>query len=535
MGRAFRTANKETRFNLTIVCLLILLSIFAESTGSADEAEVIFEIREFVIEGNTLLPEEEIQKTLQPFTGNEKTAEDVEKSRETLENHYREKGWGTVLVSIPQQSVEDGIIRLQVIEGRIGRIKVIGNRYNTRSRILRDLPSLTPGTIPYVPNLQLELNRINAKQDIEVVPFLMPGRRPGTIDVELRVQDRLPLHGSLGLNNNASHDTEPLRLSASLSYENLWQQGHSVSLNYQVSPQDFDEVQAISGAYLFNPPWAGEHYLTFYGVFSDSDIATVGGTQTVGRGRIFGLRYIVPLWPYNHYYHNLTVGVDYKDFDEDIGFEDAEDFSTPITYVPFSFNYAGTRPDATGLTQVRAALNLSLRGLADQDEFEEKRFNARANYIYLQAGVERTQQLTAGLEFFGGVDGQISDQPLISNEQYLAGGMESVRGYKQAELSGDDAVHWTFELRSPDLASKFQLPENLTLVGYGFYEGAWLGIDDALPGEEDSQTIQGAGLGFRGTIWNQLSYRLDWGLALEDTERTDKGSSRFYFDVQYRF
>jgi hemolysin activation/secretion protein len=285
---------------------------------------------------------------------------------------------------------------------------------------------------------------------------------------------------------------------------------------------------------LLNPPWERHHYLTFYGVLSDSDVATVGGTQTVGKGRIFGLRYIIPLWPYKNYFHNFTAGVDYKDFDEDIGLAEAEDFSTPVSYVPISFSYVGTRPDSSGLTEVRAAVNLSLRGLADQDEFEEKRFNARANYIYLQAGFERTQKF-ANLELFGGLDGQIADNPLISNEQYLAGGMDSVRGYKQAEVSGDNALHWTFELRSPDLVSKLNLDHNLTLIGYGFYEGAWVEINDPLPLEEESQTIQGTGLGFRGTVWNQWSYRLDWGIALEDTDRTDKGDSRFYFDLKYQF
>jgi hemolysin activation/secretion protein len=319
-----------------------------------------------------------------------------------------------------------------------------------------------------------------------------------------------------------------------LSYDNLWQRGHSVSLNYQVSPQDFDQVQAISGSYLLNPLWNRDHYLTFYGVLSDSDVATVGGTQTVGKGVIFGGRYIIPLWPYNNYYHNLTVGVDYKDFDEDIGLAEAEDFSTPVSYVPISFNYAGARPDSSGLTEVRAAVNLSLRGLADQDEFEEKRFNARANYIYLQAGFERTQTFSKW-ELFGGLDGQISDNPLISNEQYLAGGMDSVRGYKQAEVSGDNAFHWTFELRSPDLGPAFKLENTLTFIGYGFYEGAWVDIIDRLPLEEESQTIQGTGLGFRGTFRNRLSYRLDWGVALEETDRTESGDSRVYFDLTYTF
>ena len=480
--------------------MLIGFLLGAASVSASEDDATTFAIESFIIEGNTLLPEVDLQTQLQPFLGAEKTAADVEAAREALEAYYREQGWGTVLVSIPQQRVDQGGIRLQVVEGRIGRVMVTGNRFHTRDRILKDLESLQPGTVPYTPDLQREINRINSSRDMEVVPILMPGQQPGTIDVELRVDDRLPVHGSVGLNNRSTHDTEELRLSAGISYDNLWQRGHSIGLQYQVAPQEPDEVEAFSGSYLLNPPWSRDHYLTFYGIVSNSDVATVGSTQTVGDGFIVGTRYIVPLPPYFDYFHNLTVGVDYKDFEEDIDFETAEGFSTPVTYIPFSMSYAGTAVGKSGLTQLRASVNLSLRGLSDQDEFEDKRFKAKANYIYLLAGADRTQRLPAGLELFGLLEGQLSDQPLISNEQYLAGGMDSVRGYKESEITGDNALHWSLELRFTETAALLQADEFLALSLYAFYEGAWVDLNDPLPQEEETQSINGTGMGDRKSV-----------------------------------
>jgi hemolysin activation/secretion protein len=77
---------------------------------------------------------------------------------------------------------------------------------------------------------------------------------------------------------------------------------------------------------------------------------------------------------------------------------------------------------------------MSCRSLvADAEEFSNKRYKAKPNYLYATAGVQRNQKLPWGMGLFIKIDGQAADQPLVSNEQYAAGGMESVRGYKEAE------------------------------------------------------------------------------------------------------
>ena len=74
-------------------------------------------------------------------------AADVEKGRDILEKFYHDEGYPSVLVNIPEQKVEDGMIRLQVIESKISVTRVTGNRYFSTEHILDRLPSLAPGTI----------------------------------------------------------------------------------------------------------------------------------------------------------------------------------------------------------------------------------------------------------------------------------------------------------------------------------------------------------------------------------------------------
>ena len=523
-----------------LVCVSIVMPAVGPliSVAHAKTRQVItFDIRRIVVEGNTLLSDEQISKVMDEFTGQGKIADDVERAREKLEGLYRKEGYPTVLVNIPEQTVDEGIITLQVIESRIGNVRITGNRYFTLKSIMRHLPSFRKGEILHIPSVQADLNKTNSNTDLKVTPVLMAGREPGTTDVELKVKDQLPLHGSIELSNRSSHDTTDLRLNSMIGYHNLWQKEHSISLQYQISPEKREEAEVIAGSYVFPALWDDDHRVALYGIWSDSETAFGEGFQVVGKGNIFGARYVVPLPAYKTYAHNVTIGIDYKDFEETLGFENEEEgMKTPITYLPLSFSYSASLPDSTGFTQFSAGANMALRGMVtDQREFEDKRYKARGNYLCVTAGIERTQKLPAGMGLFLKLDGQRADQPLISNEQYSAGGMESVRGYKESEELGDNALHGTIELYVPDLAGVFDLQGKFTCKPYLFYDAAELRIKDPQQGENRSAVIAGAGAGVRGYVMRYIEYGFDWAMALKDTDRTEKGDTLVYFRVKCEF
>jgi hemolysin activation/secretion protein len=502
----------------------------------ADPGGDTFLIRKFKVVDAAIFSEKRLNTLLEDFTGFGRTAEDVQKARDALEQFYHEEGYPTVLVNIPEQSVEGGTVILQVIESKVGNVVVTGNRYYTREKILERIPTFSPGAVIYLPDVQTEINRLNGNPDLKVIPSLAPSREIGTVDVELKVEDNLPFHGSLELNNRSSHDTSPLRLSGMLRYDNLWQQDHSVSLQYQTAPQKLSEVQAISGAYVMPLPWDASHRLALYGVVTDSETAFGEGFNTVGNGMIIGGRYVLPLADMAAYRHTVTLGVDYKDFEEVLSISSSEQITTPVTYMPFSLLYNGSFADSLGVTQFTAGLNLSFRGLvADKQEFEDKRFKGRANYLYLTAGIERMQQLPYGMGLFVKVDGQLADQPLISNEQYSAGGTDSVRGYKESESLGDNALHTSLEWSAPDLAPLLRQEGRVQLIPYLFNDFAMLTVKDPLPGSDRSMVLHGIGFGMRGTFLKNLSYQFDWAWALRDSDRIAAGDYRFHFLTKYEF
>jgi len=502
-------------------------------------AEVVketgFEIRVFELTGNSIFSSEKLQDAVRPFTGPERAVSDIEKARDALEKLYHEAGYPAVLVNIPEQTLQDGIVKLQVIESRIGSVKVTGNRYFTMENITRNLPSFSPGGILYLPQVQQDIGRVNSNQDIKVEPVITPGKEVGTIDVELKVEDHLPLHGYLELNNRASHDTKELRLNAMVRYDNLWQREHSIALQYQTGPQEPKEVQVVGGSYVLPAPWNEDHEIALFAIWSDSDTAFGEGFTIIGNGEIFGARYVIPLPPYRLYAHNITVGLDYKNFNESVGFttESGETTETPITYLPLSFSYNASLPDEWGVTSFSGLLNLSFRGVvSDEREFELKRYKGHANYLFAVAGIQRIQKLPLGMSLFAKVDVQVSDQPLIANEQYNAGGMESVRGYKESEGAGDDAVHGVLEVSFPDPLERLGIGRWFHMKPFLFYDVAQLTIQEPLPDQDRIIKLEGAGAGVRGLMMKNVEYEMDWAMALASTDRTRSSDQRVYFKLK---
>src|SRR5262249_16409229 len=154
-----------------------------------------FDLLEFRVLGNSVLESTEVERIVYPFLGSMKSVDDVQAARLALENAYHAKGYGTVFVDVPEQSVDQGIVRLKVTEGKRASCWVSGARYFSQRQIRNEAPEAAPGAVLHIPTLQTELEQINTQtRDRSVVPVLKAGSAPGTVDLAFKVDDRLPLH-----------------------------------------------------------------------------------------------------------------------------------------------------------------------------------------------------------------------------------------------------------------------------------------------------------------------------------------------------
>ncbi|HEY6169550.1 MAG TPA: helix-turn-helix domain-containing protein, partial [Verrucomicrobiae bacterium] len=330
-----------------------------------------FQVLGYEVLGNTVLTPDMIVNVVKDYIGANKTFDDIRAALTELQLAYRGRGYVTVSVSLPQQRLTNGVVKVQVTEGRLADIQVVDNHWFSSNNVLRALPSLRTNTILNSLAFQQELDRANASRDRQIYPVIGPGPEPGTTALTLKVKDRFPLHGRLDFNNQFTPGTPEQRLNTSLQFNNLWDREHQVGLQYGFTPLDmksddrlprfFDqplvanysafyrmpldfaaadalrrEVKSSEFGYdevthRFRPPaLTGHPEMIFYGSRSDSDSGVRLGAVTVAAqtplvtissqpagqdltvNENLGTRLTLPLWESPGSRSVFSAGIDFK-------------------------------------------------------------------------------------------------------------------------------------------------------------------------------------------------------------------------------
>lgn len=497
-----------------------------EKPAAEPEAPRQMYVREYRVEGVKHLSKLETETAVYPFLGPGRTAEDVEQARAALEKAYKDKGYQTVVVEVPPQDARRGVIKLLVVETTVGRLRVHGSRFFSLAQIKRKVPSMAEGEVVDFNKVTKEIVALNQWPDRQVVPTLKPGVEPGTVDIDLTVKDKFPLHGNVEVNNRYSADTTELRVSGGLNYNNLWQRGHAAGFNFQVAPERPEDATVYSAYYLARFQNIDSLSLMLSGTKQDSDVSTLGGAAVVGRGEIIGLRALINLPGADGFYHNLSVGADYKHFKENVIL--GTDFvASPITYYPFSLNYGAGWTTKRSFSELNGGVTFHFRGTgSDPQEFDDKRYNADGSFFYFRGDASHTHDLPLGLQVFGKVQGQASGGPLLNSEQYAGGGASTVRGYLESTVLGDSGIVGTLELRTPSLLG-FLNPKKEDESRekahewrfYGFWDIGRLTLNDPLPEQQSSFNLESVGVGTRIKLANHINGSVDlaWPLIKQGT------------------
>ena len=527
---------------LPVACLLAgAATVSVAAQAGPAPALPRFDIYQYVVDGNSVLDALAIEGAVSPFLGERKTLVEVEAARAALEKRYHDAGYLTVVVSIPDQAVDSGEVSLHVVEAVIDRLKVKGAEYTLPSAVKAGVPELAEGQVPNFNRIQTQLAALNRGADSRVTPVLRAGKLPGTVEVQLDVDDQLPLHGSVELSNRQTHNTTSARLSSALRYDNLWQLGHSLGLTLQMAPQRPSDARVAAATYVA-PLGPGGDALSVFVLHSRSEFASLAsapGLGLLGNTDNLGLRYTLPLGGGVDFSQTLAAGLDYKNVKQTLLVLGGGNTDSPIAYAPVQTSYSANWLGGGGLSGRRTALELGttlgFRGLLGNRDtaFHAKRAGASANFMSLRAGGLHSEPL-GGWMLLGKLDSQFASGPLVPNEQFTAGGAENVRGYLEGERAADAGLRASLELRTPAYQPA-GVNSDWRVSALGFVDGARLKTLQPVAPLPAWHRLLGIGLGLRLSAPRGLTLEADAAQALVDGDSTKARHKRLHARAVWGF
>jgi hemolysin activation/secretion protein len=350
------------------------------------------------------------------------------------------------------------------------------------------------------------------------------------------------------VNNDHSPSTTSTRVIASARYTDMFRLGQTLTGTYIVAPENRKETEVISGSYtapLLGTPWT----LVLYGYKSNSNIAALGGSNVLGNGYQIGLRAMYQL-PISKTYHSVSFGLDYKNFKQNIFVNGQAAGQAPIEYIPLAFGYNFTAPGDRDNLDIALASTLGVRVFKKRrcflvdpntsgtcqpvDQFKNKDLDANENFTHLNLDANYVHSFPHDIVTTARLSGQLADSHLVTNEQFGAGGMTSVRGYLQSEAVGDTGAVGSLELRSPSLAPLLPgFVDELRLFAFG--DAGVVHVLRTLPDQADLFQLYGAGGGVRISLFKTFNGELVVAVPLKDGPTTKAGDIRTMFSAKGQF
>jgi hemolysin activation/secretion protein len=205
--------------------LIGVLAVFGASAVAAETQpdRVGFEIRRFVLEGNTLLPVATAEQLLAPHQGSNKDFADIQRALEALEAAYRGLGYGVVQVTLPEQNITLGEIRFVIIEPPLGKITIEGNRRFGAENIRRSVSALVEGSAPNSRAISRSLQIANENPAKQTQVLLRAGASETSVDAAIKVTEDKFWKAAVTLDNSGTSNTGTWRLSTSYQHANLFE------------------------------------------------------------------------------------------------------------------------------------------------------------------------------------------------------------------------------------------------------------------------------------------------------------------------
>lgn len=494
-------------------------------------------IQSINISGSTVFSNAELNAAVQPWQGKPLTRENTQAIVNAITEKYQTQGYLTSRAILIDPIAKTGNLTVQILEGSLERIDVEGlkrlNPNYVRSRI-----ALGSGTPLNSAKLEDQLRLLRLDPLFETIEAsLRAGTKSGQSILTVRVKEASAWNGGIGVDNYSPPTVGSERITTNLGHRNLTGNGDELGGFYNRTTNGGAESVGISYKIPVNA-MQGTVQVRAEGSRYEVKQAPFDVLGIRGNSSLYEISYRQPVIRTPREELALSLGFTYQD---------GQTFTFNTLPTPF-----GLGPDANGVSRTSVVKfgqeylkrdNQGSWAFRSQFNLGTGLFNATQNAGNIPDGqffswngqAQRVQRMGANHLLIAQLDAQLTPDSLLPGQQFVIGGGQSVRGYRQNARSGDNGVRASLEDRITIQRDK-DGNSSLQLVPFIDAGAVWNHPNN--PNLQPSQTaLVSAGL---GVIWNpvkNLTVRVDYGLPI--VSLSDRGNNAqdqgLHFGINYQF
>ena len=508
---------------------------FGPQAAPPGSEEVRFVLQDVVFQGSTVFDAEDFRPFYAELIGQEISLAQVYDIARQATVLYRQEGYILSLVIVPPQTIEAGVVQVQVIEGFVDSVIIEGDAGGSPERvqaiadqITRERP-LTAATLERVLLIIGDLAGIDARAVVRASPTT-PGA--STLSIVLEYD---PISGFANLSNRSSRFVGPVRPTAGITLNSLLGYYEEISFLYATATEP-SELQFGQVSVLVPVGNQGSTVaLTVSGSYSEPGFE-LEPTETQSESVSASLRFEHPIIRSRE--ATWTAGVEFSYFDSEIEVLDTTTSEDSVRVLRIDTTYdavdrlLGNAMPAVSLLRFRINQGLPVLNASEEGDTLLTDLMADGVFTSFNFDVQRDQRLFDNVSAFVAVTAQVATEALLSSEQFALGGASFGRGYDPSEATGDNGYGTSAELRYSDTVDWPYVDDYQVYVFHDY------GQVFNLESNEEDEAIHSVGGGIRMDIAEHVSLNLEGARQLSEisaSSRDGELETRFLFSLTGRF
>lgn len=460
--------------------------------------EIEFEVKKIAVEGAEHFPAAEVAAIFTPLEGKKIVLEDLRKAAQSLEDKYRADGFFLTRVFVPPQQVKDGVLTVRVVEGYVSNVFVQADNESTRRRLAKLLQPIVGQKPVGLSTVERPLLIVNDLPGISGAGILRQGAELGQSELALNVTER-PSSYSFSVNNSGSEALGPWSFGVNATLSQPFDRIGALDLGVSGAGENLKELRSLTARYAEPIGHAG----TVVSIGGLVALAKPGGAVKAldidGLVTSFALRARHPLLRTRATSLFLDAGLSANRSRTEAADVRIILDKTVVAELALVFQQAGWLNGTTNAT-VSLFRGLPFLGSMDEDATLPSVANFEPDFTRVAFNAQRIQPLVPRLSALLGVQGQYTDDTLLSGELISFGGAAIGRGYDPSVVAGDRGIGGVAELRYDAKLPEQPSVNSLQLYAFVDRASATTLANGALP--KMKSTIGSYGFGARAGLFS---------------------------------